>query len=282
MLGPESATVRDFLFRFAERWFVSDAFGLAAAFAFYTLFAIAPLLAFAIALSAYFLGGEQAQSGAVQWLENLVSQEQAASIVQMMEVEEWDDLNWIYTGLTGVVFLWGASLSFTRLRVAVNIILGNESDSIRHAIRESLTGRALSLVFTVAAGLITALLIVITAGAPGFAHWLGEAGDGVSGWPVTLLSTLFLAAGMIAVLRILPIEPPGWRATFYGTGFFVIAFQLGRLLFHFQMANSELATAYGAANTLVVFLFWVFYSAQALLLGVNLTAILNGSPSAGR
>ena len=244
--------VQRFGYDYGTRWFGADGFGQAAAFSFYCIFAIAPLLAFSIALSARYLGAEDARQGTINWLENYMSASRAEGLVGLLQVEQWSDLNWIYTGLTGAFFLWGASLAFVRLRIAVNILLGNEADNIRHAIRNSVRGRILSIVLTVLAGLVTAFFIILTAGAGNFAEWIYQASGGRTPGVVKVLSFLVFAGAFVAIFRILPDRHPlSWRATGFSMIFALLAFEAGRFILNMQLTNSQLASAYGAANTSV-------------------------------
>jgi membrane protein len=47
----------------------------------------------------------------------------------------------------------------------------------------------------------------------------------------------------------------------------------GKAVIGFYLSHSALASAYGAAASLVVFLVWIYYSAQILLFGAEITRI---------
>ena len=52
-----------------------------------------------------------------------------------------------------------------------------------------------------------------------------------------------------------------------------LLFTVGKVLIGFYLGHSALTSAYGAAASLVVFLIWIYYSAQILLFGAELTHI---------
>lgn len=263
-----------FFYDLGRLWFETDGFGNAAAFAFHSLFAIAPLFAFTVSLATYFLTGDQVQENTVAWLESAIRHDQAESLVSMLQIDRWSNLNWIYTGLTGLTFLWAASLAFVRLRVSANIIMGYESQSIRHAIKNSLRGRIIAVLFTIALGLLLALGLVATAMAPqlvssiGNFHLLPEL-------VIRIISLLLMAAGVVAVFRFIPTEEPRWKAILPSATLVVLTLELGRMLFSRFIVGSEIASAYGAANTLVIFLILIFLAAQALLFGFTLAATID-------
>ncbi len=263
-----------FFYNLARLWFEADGFGNAAAIAFHALFAIAPLFAFTVSLATYFLSGQQIEENSVRWLESLVSHEQAEALVNILQIEKWSNLNWIYTGLTGLTFLWAASLAFVRLRVSVNILMGYESRSIRHAITNSVRGRLIAILFTIAFGLILALGLVATATVPQLINSLWDF-HVVPEIGIRILTVGFLAAGVVAIFRYMPTEAPCWRSILPAAALVVASLEIGRLLFGRFVGGSEIPSAYGASNTLVIFLILIFFSAQALLLGFALATTID-------
>jgi membrane protein len=50
-------------------------------------------------------------------------------------------------------------------------------------------------------------------------------------------------------------------------------FAVGKLLIGLYLGRSTVGTAYGAAGSLVVILIWIYYSAQILFFGAELTQV---------
>jgi membrane protein len=50
-------------------------------------------------------------------------------------------------------------------------------------------------------------------------------------------------------------------------------FNLGKFLLGFYLARSTVASAYGAAGSLVIVLIWVYYSTQILFFGAEFTRV---------
>ena len=50
-------------------------------------------------------------------------------------------------------------------------------------------------------------------------------------------------------------------------------FTAGKAVIGFYLGHSALTSAYGAAASLVVFLVWIYYSAQILLFGAEMTHV---------
>jgi membrane protein len=52
-----------------------------------------------------------------------------------------------------------------------------------------------------------------------------------------------------------------------------LLFSVGKVIIGVYLGHSALASAYGAAASLVIFLVWIYYSAQILLFGAELTHV---------
>jgi membrane protein len=65
-----------------------------------------------------------------------------------------------------------------------------------------------------------------------------------------------------------------WRSIWPGAAAGAVLFVLGKTLIGLYLGNTAVASVYGAASSLVVLLVWVYYSAQAMFLGAELTQAL--------
>jgi membrane protein len=94
-----------------------------------------------------------------------------------------------------------------------------------------------------------------------------------------LLSINFVFSfGMITILfalifKFIPAVTIQWRDVRMGAAVTSLLFTVGKAAIGFYLGHSALASAYGAATSLVFFLFWIYYSAQILLFGAELTYV---------
>ena len=110
-------------------------------------------------------------------------------------------------------------------------------------------------------------------------------------WPVLLLESVnfLLSLGVIAVLlalifKYLPDTEIAWSDVWIGATVASLLLTTGKALIGSYLARSTVASAYGAAASLVIILTWVYYSAQILLLGAEVTHVYsckNGSRAEG-
>ena len=64
-----------------------------------------------------------------------------------------------------------------------------------------------------------------------------------------------------------------WRDVRMGAAVTSLLFTVGKAAIGFYLGHSAPASAYGAATSLVFFLVWIYYSAQILFFGAELTYV---------
>jgi membrane protein len=81
----------------------------------------------------------------------------------------------------------------------------------------------------------------------------------------------------------MPDAPVRWHDVWLGAVATAALFEIGKFLIGLYIGKQGLESTYGAASSLVVVLIWVYYSAQIVLFGAELThsqAKLRGTPRA--
>jgi membrane protein len=75
------------------------------------------------------------------------------------------------------------------------------------------------------------------------------------------------------IYKIMPRAKVQWRDVWVGSVATSLLFSIGKTLIGLYIGKSAVASAYGAAGSLIVLLIWVYYSAQIFLLGAEFTWI---------
>jgi membrane protein len=99
-------------------------------------------------------------------------------------------------------------------------------------------------------------------GQPPFVHTLN--------FVISFVLTTFLF-GMI--FKILPDATVRWRDVWVGAAVTSLLFTVGRMLIGLYLGQSSIASTFGAAGSLAIFMVWVFYSSQILLFGASFTRV---------
>lgn len=82
---------------------------------------------------------------------------------------------------------------------------------------------------------------------------------------------LAVAALFSLIYKILPDVRVHWGHALKSGLLTTLLFVIGKFAFEIYLGNSDPGKAYGSAASMVLFLFWIFYSANMLLLGAELT-----------
>jgi len=81
-----------------------------------------------------------------------------------------------------------------------------------------------------------------------------------------LVSVLFAM-----IYKLIPRVRIAWRDVWVGAAVTAALFAAGKFLIGLYLGKSGVASAFGAAGSLVVMMVWVYYSAQIFLLGAEFT-----------
>lgn len=261
--------LRDTVKAFAE----DNASRLAAALAYYTLFSIAPLLVIAIGIAGLVIGQNQAQDDIVAQIEANAGPQVAEALTGLIGNVGRPSAGVVATLVGTLVLIWGASQVMAQLKDSFNTIWRITPDptaGLWFTIRQKL----IALVMVLVLGLLTLLSLLVSTAIATFNKLLAER------FPILafllpildILTTLVLLTPLFALIfRTLPDTRITWRDV--GPGALVTAalFLLGKFLIGWYLSFSGAASAYGAAGSLIVLLLWVYYSAQLLFLGAELT-----------
>ncbi len=92
------------------------------------------------------------------------------------------------------------------------------------------------------------------------------------------LVTFFISLAFVTLLfaiiyRTLIEADLEWREVLPGSVLAALLFALGNFLIEAYVGLADIGSAYGAAGSLVVFLFWIYYSAQIFLFGAELIKV---------
>jgi membrane protein len=250
---------------------------MAAALAFYTTFALAPLLIFAVAIAGLVFGQDAAQGKIVGQLEGLVGPAGASTIQDLIENARQPSSGGKLATIIGVVtLLVGATGVVVELQDSLDVIwgVGAKKGGLVSLLRKRLTSLAMVLgvgfLLLVSLILSTALTAIATIAADRM-----ENPERVLGLADLVLS--FFAIGVLFALiyRTVPDAEVRWRDVVWGAATASLLFAIGKFALSYYIAHSSIASTYGAAGSLVALLVWVYYSAQILFFGAELSQVVS-------
>jgi membrane protein len=260
---------------------------LASSIAFSTIFSLAPLMIVLIAIVGWVLGLQNGGHGhhlAEDALLNQVSrgagQGTADTIRQLVASSFNKPRQGLIAQLIGwVAFFFGATALFSSLQDSLNAIWHIEAT--KGGWRQMVRDRIASFGMIVVVGFLLMLTFVANAAITFIgAHFLSQIPLAAN--PVVLalidqIITFALVTVVFALIyKVLPDVKIGWHDVWLGAAVTAVLFLVGEALIALYLAKAGVASAYGAAGSLLVGLLWIYYSAVILLLGAEFTKVVAG------
>jgi membrane protein len=256
-------------------WVEDDASTLGAALAFYTIFSLAPVLIVTIAVAGLAFGQRAAEGEILQQLQSVMGETGARAVQALVQSVNRPTLGVIASIIGLATVLIGASGAFVELQNALDKIwkVKRKSETVwMGAIRQ----RFFSFGLVLGTGFLLMVSLVLSAALEAVGKLMGH----LLPAPVALLesATAILSFGVITLLlamifKFLPDADIAWSDVWIGASVASLLFTIGKVLIGVYLARSTVASAYGAAASLVILLVWVYYSAQILLLGAEVTHV---------
>jgi membrane protein len=262
------------LFRTAlAGWWNDRAMSLGAAIAFFTVFSLAPMLLVAIGITGLAFGREAAEGALVEELGGLIGGQTGATLEGMIA-----SAGQFESGVVGVVvgvgtFLFLATGAIIELQDDLNIIWkvrALESFGVSDFVRT----RLLSLTLIVGFGFLLMVSLILDAGLTRLGSYLEAAFSGASVALRILNSAVAFAIAALLfamIFKILPAVELTWRDVWMGAVVTAVLFTAGKFAIGYYIGKSGIASAYGAAGSIVTILLWIYYSSLILLFGAEFT-----------
>lgn len=253
-----------------------NAFHKGAALAYYTIFALPPILIIMINTVGVFYG-ENAVSGEIYLqLRDIVGRDGALEVQRMVEnVFQSEDTTFtsIVSGLT--LFVAGTAV-FIFIQDSLNEIWGVRPKP-RNEYLKLLVNRVLSFAMIISLSFLLLVSLVVNAALSTLGEFLQQ---NLTYFTVYLIHFLNLLISLVviavlfgAIYKFLPDARIRWRDVSVGAFVTAVLFSIGKFVIGFYLGTSNIASIYGAAGTVVLILTWVFFSAQILFIGAIFTQV---------
>jgi membrane protein len=248
---------------------------LGAALAFYTLLSVAPLIVVCIAIAGLIFGEKAAQDQIAYQVQAVVGY-QGGQVLQSLLRDAYRPGSGIAAGAVGfLTLLFGASGVFCELRDSLNRVWGVRSGG-GSVLGGFIKQRFASFAMVLGIGflLLVSLLLSAMIAAVGkfFQSYLPapeavlQAGSAV----VTFITVTVLFA---LLYKVVPDARVEWRDVAIGAAVTSLLFSAGKFLIGLYLGKASVGSAYGAAGSVVVFIVWVYYSAQIFFFGAQFTRV---------
>ncbi len=259
---------------------------LAAALAYYTAFALPPLLYLLLLLVTFcmtiFYDSSDAKQRAEEVLmanasQMLGNQDATDEIESILKSAQQTDGKWWKALMSLAGILVGATGVVSALQDALNQVWQVQIDPAKAGIKQMICKRVLSFTMILGLGFLLVVSLgissVLTALGDRLGQWIGvSAGIAEATNFGVQLAVIFVI--FAALFRFMPDAVVQWRDVLVGAFITTVLFLMGRygmqLYFSFSSPGAQMGSA---AASLVVLLVWVYYSSVIVLLGAEATQV---------
>jgi membrane protein len=243
----------------------------AAAMAFYTMFALGPIMIFVIAVAEPFVGKLMAQQAVFDALGTIVDPEHLKSI-QRFASQDLFKGGGIAALIGALVLIYTGSRVFVELDDAFEVIWRGRHSKRRHPVLATVLTRLLALLLMVLLGVLLIAVIMSSmvlsayAGAleafPVLGEWIGPA---ISGFTHYGILTVFFTL----LYKWLPTGGVPWRFALVSGAVNSMLFAIGNraLVYYFEV--TKLTSAFGATAGFAAIMVWVYWTALIILVSAQ-------------
>ncbi len=260
----------------ATAWVADYAPSMGAALAYYSVFSLAPLLLIVISIAGLVFGQDAVRGEVFSQLQGLLGPEASRTIEDLLASVSKPAEGMASTVIGVALLLIGATSVFGELQDALDRIWRAPARDRSGGLWGLVRARLLSfgLILGIAFLLMVSLVFSAVLAALG-KWWSGAFGEwALLARVVNLLVGFVMTTGVFALIyKTMPRVSVMWRDVWLGAVVTSLLFTGGRFLIGLYIGRSDLASAFGAAGSLIVVFVWVYYSAQIFLLGAEFTWI---------
>ena len=263
----------------ARAWADDYAPSMGAALSYYALFSIAPLLLIVIGVAGYFFGEEAARGEIYTELATLIGPEGAHAVQGLVAAARKPQSGVLAMVIGTALLIGGASTVFGELQNALDRIWRAPAREKAKGWWTLLRTRVLSFGMILGIAFLLIVSLVLSAAISALGRWWGLHLIDIA---VSFALTTLLFA---MIYKIMPRVRIAWQDVWVGAAVTAALFAVGKWAIGLYIGKSSVASAFGAAGSLVVVMVWVYYSAQIFLLGAEFTrayAAEHGSRAAAR
>jgi membrane protein len=255
---------------------INDPLRMAGATAFFTTFALPPILVILIQVFKWVLDPQTIRSELFGSLEDIVGPEAVRQLRDVLRSLRKLAQN-PYVIIGGFIFLlFVATTLFKVIKNSLNQIWKIRPVYKRNLVKR-LTGRVRSMLVILVAGVLFVIGIVAETLQAYVGSYIFEFSPVLSAYFNTalnqIISIIIVTLWFSILFMYLPDGKPKWKIAMMGGFVTAILFTLGKIILHWLLTYSNINTVYGASASIVLLLLFVFYSSLIMYYGAAFTRV---------
>ena len=247
---------------------------LAGTTAFFTVFAMAPIIIIIVSVVGILLGQEQIQEKVFTEVNKLIGEKGSQYMRNL--VANYHDAN---RGVTGtiigfIIFIFTSTTFFTVLQKSINSIWRIRAKPTR-GILKSLKDRLRSFGLILILGFVMLVSLIIDAAISFSREFINDILPNLT-FLLIKIGNFIVSFGIVMIIfamiyKFLPDAKIKWNVTWAGSFITTVLFVIGKFIIGLILGYINISVMYGAAGSFVVILLWVFYSSIIFFYGAEIT-----------
>jgi membrane protein len=257
---------------------------MAGATAFFTMFALPPILIILVQLLSVFIDPQTIRHQLFVSLSGMFGPEVVRQLISVIRAVRNLSFNWMATIFGFIFLLFVATTVFKIIRSSINQIWDVRKPAGETVIITMLS-RLQSLAVILVTGLLFSLGIAFETAQVIIGNYFFRLFPSLSAVfnqsLAFLISTLIIAIWFLIILKYLNDSRPGWRTAWAGALFTSLLFSIGKIILHLLLTYNNINNIYGASASIVLLLLFIFYSAMILYYGAAFTKVWDENKKPG-
>ncbi len=264
------------LYKAFNAFWDDNALKMSASLAYYTIFAIAPLLLIVVSLAGVIYGQEAAQGKIFAELNKFVGASAATQIQETIKNISHSQQSTFAIIIGFITLFIGTTGVFVEIQDSINQIWRVKAKPKTGWIK-LITNRILSFSMVIGLGFLLIVSLIINGIVLALSAKIQIYFPDVTILFINIFN-LLLTFAVISTLfgiifKFLPDVLIEWRDVKMGAFFTAIMFMIGKFLIGLYIEQVGPGTVYGAAGSLIVILIWVYYTSAILFFGAEFTQV---------
>ena len=254
----------------------NDPLRMAGATAFFTTFALPPILVILIQVFRLVFDPQTIRLELFKSLSDIVGPEAVRQVVDVLGALRGLTDNWAITAAGFLFLVFVATTLFKVIKSSINQIWKIKPVPMK-GVMKTINSRGQSIFVILVAGVLFILGIVAETIRAFIGDYIFEYSQSLSfyfnGVLRYIVSIVVVTLWFWMVFSYLPDGRPSWRIALAGAFLTSILFSLGKIVLQWLLSYSNITTLYGTSASIVLLLLFVFYSALILYYGAAFTKI---------
>ena len=254
-------------------WDRNDPWARSATIAYYALFSLPSLLIIVVTVAGYVWGQEAVQGRITTEIGEFIGVDAAKSIEGMVAAAALDQSS-TWALVFGFFFLlFGATGVFFQLKAAMNNIWNVTAK--KNSMKRVIINRIVSLGMVLVLGLLLLISLMISTALQAIRDYLAVIAPDITAFVLGLvdfvMSFTIIMSLFAAIFKWLPDVKLRWKTTYLGAMLTTVLFLIAEYGIRFYFGQSNPASVYGGASSVVLVLLWVYYTCLIVFFGAEFT-----------